>query len=873
MRLRMRAMFRRAAVEGELEEELRQHLERDVAERVRRGADPAVARREAALAFGGVERWKEECRDARGLGVRLLDELRQDLRFGLRSLRRSRAFTVVVVAILGVGIGLTAALFAAFHGVLLEPLPYRHEDRVVVVWQQGAGEGATRDNLAPATFLDLAERMQGFDAMAAAVEYSLDTMGPEGPAVVPTWLVSEGFFELLGSAPLLGRTFAASEHTAGRDRVVVLSHGYWQRQYGGDPGVVGRTVELDARPTQVVGIMPPGFAFPSEKDAWAPLAFSEEDRRQRFASYLHVVGRLAPETTMAAARGELDAQAARLAAEQPRSNEGVGFVAVPLRDQVVGDVRETLWILMSAVVLLLVVACSNVANLFMARTVTRERELAVRVALGAGRGRVRRQLLTEASLLAAGGCAVGVALAYQAVATIRGLAPAGLPRRDEIALDPWVLAFAAGVAAATVLAFALVPAAKAARRQPADALPGVAVRVTASARSRRLSRGLVVAGVALSFVLVVGAGLLLRSFATLRGVDPGYRADGILAVTLFLYGRYDSPPQQLGFVGELTDRLEALPGVQAVGFSTALPLVDPIGREDARVLPEGAPHDAEVTVRAMAVTPGYFAALRIPLREGRLFTGDDDGRAAPRALISQSLAERLYPGLDPVGRQLVVSFPRGPVRREVLGVVGDVRHSTLDERPGPTVYVPLLQAPSGAVDFVVRGTGDPAALVRAVSRQVWEISPTQPLSAVSTMDELRRSSLRVRELVLALLGAFAAAASLLAALGVYGVLSGATAERRREIGVRLALGARGRQILAGVLGEGARLALLGLVAGGMVAAAATRLLAGLLYDVAPLDAPTFLAAAALLLAAALGAGLAPAWRAASTDPAKTLAGD
>ena len=870
VRLRLRAIFRRTDVERELDEELRHHLALEAEERVRRGSDAARARREAALAFGGVERWKEECRDARGL--RPLEELAQDLRYGMRSLRRRPAFTTAVVGVLGLGIGLSASLFAAFRAVLLEPLPYAEEERLVVLWQTALAESGVRDELAAANFLDLQERIRSLERVAVAMEYSLDAQGVAGPEVIATWRVSSGFFDVLGGRPLLGRALEPSDHAQGRDRVAVLAYRTWMGRFGGDPAIVGRRMILDGEPYEVLGVMPPGFDHPFEKAMWTPLWFSEEDRIDRFAAYLHGVGRLAPGATLGGLRAELDTLAARLAIEQPRSNEGVGFAAEPLRDALVGRSRPLLWTLMSGVGLLLLVACSNVAHLFLARTVARERELAVRAALGAGRSRVRRQLLAEAALLAGAGCALGVAIAWAAVGLLRLHSPPALPRRDEIALDPGVLLFAVALAALTSLAFAVVPATRAARRAQAPAAAAGDGRSVGSRSGGRLGRGLVVAGVGLSFLLLVGAGLLLRSLTTLTRLDPGYRSEGLLAVSVFLYGHYDTADARLAFVRDVTARIGALPGVRAVGVATALPLMEQIGREDAEVRRESPPGQL-VTVRGAAVTEGYFAALAIPLRAGRWFAAGDDARMEPVAVISEALARRVFPGEDPVGRTLLVGFPGGPVPRRVVGVVGDVRHASLDEEPQPGVYVPLQQAPSGALHLVVAAERDPAALTGPVAREIWALAPALPLYATATMEELRRSSLHVRGFALALLGAFAGAALLLAGFGVYGLLAGATAERRRELGVRLVLGARGGELVRGVLGDSARLAALGLVLGGTVAAATTRFLGSLLYGVAPLDPYTLFAGGAVILAVAAAAALPPAMRAASTSPASTLRSD
>jgi putative ABC transport system permease protein len=541
---------------------------------------------------------------------------------------------------------------------------------------------------------------------------------------------------------------------------------------------------------------------------------------------------------------------------------------VALRDQLVGKVRPMLHVLMSAVVLLLVIACANVASLFLARTAGRDREFGVRTALGAGSGRLARQLLTEGGLLAAGGCVVGLLVARQAVRAIRALGSADVPHLEELALDPQVLAFMVGISTLTVLAFAALPAWRASRTDPQQRLRTSDARTTATRRRRQLRGGLVVAEVALSFVLIAAAGLLVRSFVALTQVEAGYRSDHVLAMSLYLYGRYNSPAQQIEFVREAAERIEALPGVRSVAASTSLPLHERIGREDADIVPEGqvyAPGE-EPVVRGASVTPAYFATLRIALLRGRVFTHADDARARPVAVISESLARRFFADEDPIGRHVAVSFPGGPMTREVVGIVGDVRHAGLDETPRPAVYVPLLQAPSGALVFSVRSNQDPSLLSRAVSEQIWTLAPTLPLYSTATLDGLRSASLRIRRFSLLLLGLFASSALVLAALGVYGLLNGVTIERTREIGVRLALGASRGNVVARVLYNGAALALAGLVIGGAAAVAATRLLRSLLFGVTPLDSATFIAGGAVIVAAALLAAFGPAWRAARVDP-------
>ncbi len=876
LRLRLRTFVRRSAVEAELDEELRFHLERETESLVRQGLAPEQARLEALRAFGGVERYKEECRDARGL--RLVDDLRQDLRFGLRSLRKSPGFAVVSVATLGLGIGLSATVFGVVDGVLLKPLPYAHPQDLVVLWQHDRKAGDVRDDVSPPNFLDLRDRTTVFAAMAAAEPFGLDYPTDDGPVTLKVWLVSQGFFDVLGTPALVGRTFRQDEYTAGHERVVILGHGAWRRRFGGDPSVVGRTLSLDGVPYTVVGVMPPEFQFPSGKELWAPRVFGEGDRREqlRAATYLTVVARLNPRTSREVARAELATVAAQLAREHPRANADVGIMLLPLSDQLFGGVRRALLVLLGAVGLVLLGACINVASLSLARAIRREHELAVRVALGAARGRIVRQLLAESLVLTTIGCAAGVLLAHWGIAAVRAMSPADLPRAEQMVLDARVLAYAVSAALLTVSVSGLLPALRSARADLREGLRAGGRGASPGRASHRLRGALVVAQVALSLMLLVGAGLLARSFVSLLRVERGYRPDHVLAINIFVWGHYETGPRRAEFVRQATDRIGALPGVRSVGVSSSLPLSERIGPEDASVAVEGAvaPGAGQgTTVRAAVATGGYFETLRIPLRRGRLFSSADDARAVPVAVISESMAHRLFPGRDALGRRLVVSFAGPPEIREVVGVVGDVRHEGLDRDPHPTLYVPHAQSPTGALTFTVRTDGDAAAMLAAVQRQIWTLDRSLPIYGSATMEGLLGASLRARRFNLALLACFALTALVLSAVGVYGVMSQAAGERTHEMGVRMAFGAEAADVLALMLRQGMTLALVGVTIGFLGAASLTGVLRGMLFAIAPLDPVTFGASAALVLGMAAAAALVPALRATRVSPVEALRGE
>jgi predicted permease len=868
---RLLRAFHTRTLERDMDDEMRFHVEMEVADLIARGVPPDEARRRALISFGGVERFKDEGRDARGVGP--LEDFIRDVRFGARSLRRRPGFAAVVVLTLAVGIGGTTAIFGAVHGVLLAPLPYREPDRIITVWTSDRVEGEEQQDVAPGNFIDWRERQRSFATFAAAQPYSMDYVGPDGPEHLGTWLVSEGFFETFGVRPLLGRVFMPEEYTAGRNNVTVIGEDAWRSRFNADPRIVGRQLILDSVPRTIIGIMPRSFRFPPEREVWQPKVFDEDDRRSRRSTYLTAVGRLAPGATLARAQSDLDAVAAQLAREYPRTNTGVGVKLVSLPEQTVGHVRSALLVLMGAVGLVLLIACGNVAGLLLARAVQREREVAVRVALGAGRGRILRQLGAESLVLALAGGLAGLLVAFGGLAAIRALGPETLPRLDEIAIGPSVLAFALATTLGAAVVFGIAPAVHATPTDVREKLAAAGTRSGTGRPRRRLQNGFVVVQFALALVLLVGAGLLVRSFVSLLRVERGFDPHNVLAVTVQSWGYYRKPELRASFVREATERLAALPGVQAAGMTSSLPFAPRIGQDEAGFEIEGRPiasPDQAESVKAAAVTSGYFAALRIPLRQGRHFVATDDGTAARVAIVNDALVRRHWPNESPLGKRIKVSIERPPGLRTIVGVVADVRHGGLHEAPQPTVYAPHAQAPTGANAFVIRTTGDPLATLGQVRAAFRAINGAMPLASTTTLESLLDDSLRERRFHLALLGAFAVVALLLAALGVYGVMSHATSERTHEIGVRMALGARGADVLAMVMRQGALLAVAGAIGGLVGAAAVTRLLRGMLYGVTPLDPFAYLGAGVLLLVAAALACYLPARRAARLDPVRAL---
>jgi predicted permease len=799
----------------------------------------------------------------------------QDIRFGARSLSRTPAFTVVAGLTLAVGIGASTAIFGVVDGILLRPLPYSDAARAITLWQVGPSQ--EREALAPANFVDVRERARSFSALAAAEPYTLTYQTPDGPESVRTWLVTEGFFDLLRAPPQLGRTFRPEEFSPGRSSVAIVSDGTWRRRFGADPGIVGRAVTLDGEPYQIVGVMPPAFEFPGGRELWVPKSITPAERTRRSSGYWLVVGRLAAGATLAGAQAEVAGIARSISAEQGKPDRSLGLTLVPLREQLLGTKRPALLLLLGAAGLLLLIACANVANLVLARTLARGRELGVRAALGAGRGRIVRLLAAEAAVLALVGGTLGVALAWSAVRAVRALSPADLPRANEIGLDGRVLGFALVVSILSAITCALIPA-LGATRCLAPRLTGGGRSVTLGVSGRRTRGGLIVVEIALSLVLLVGAGLLVRSFLALARAERGFRTEHVLAVTVQAWQWYPTSAARVAFVRQAVDRIAALPRVLAAGATSSLPLAEGIGQDEAtyRVPDEVLRRaDEALTAHVTVATPGYFDAIGLALRRGRAFMGHDDARGTPVVLVNEALVRRHFSGRDPIGQQIIVGLGRvsSEGAREIVGVVGDVRQSGLAADPKPAIFLPHAQAPTGALTFTVHTAEDPTRLLAPVKAELRAMNPAMPISTATTLEAVVADALRERRFHLALLGAFAAVALLLAGVGVYGVLGHAVRERRREFGVRLAVGATAADVLALVLLQGTRLAIIGAVVGLLLAVAGSRLLGAMLYGVAPLDPLTFGAVTLIVLGVVGLATFVPGRRAAALDPLVALRED
>jgi putative ABC transport system permease protein len=870
---RWRALFRSEELERELDAELRFHLERDTAQNLQSGMSAEEARLAALRSFGGFEQSKEKCRDARG--VRVVEELLQDLRNALRILRKHPAFTAVSVITLALGIGANTAIFSVVNAVWLRSLPYPEAERLTIVAHRNTKRGGTFE-LTAAAYFDLREQSKSFAHLAAYVSQDFNLTGAGEPERLRGQLVSAALFPLLKVSPSVGRVFTEADDRAGAAPVVILSHQLWQRRFGAQADLIGQTLRLDDKSYTVVGVMPPGFYFPNKgTELWVPLAFAASAANDRDTFFLSAIARLNPGVTLDQAQSEVDGIAQNLTRAFPRSNTDLGFSVVSLQESLVRGFKQALFVLLGAVLFVLLIACVNVANLLLARAAVREKELAVRAALGAGRTRLLRQLLTESTLLALCGGAGGLLLAFWGIKLLKLINPGTIARLDEVSLDFRVLGFTLGVACLTGILFGLAPALQVSKPDLQHALKEGGRGFTC-ARGQRLRGLLVVTEIALSMVLLVGAGLLIRSFVRLQNVDVGFNPAGLLTLRVEMSeSKSQDLERRVIFYQEVLERVQALPGVQAAGVVNAAPIMtpglrSPIVLEDKPDPPPGQPQFANNRV----VSPDYFRALGVPLLKGRLLSAQDNAQAPAVVLINQAMARRYWGDEDPIGKR----FKSGARASDapwltVVGVVGDIRQAGLDNAPLPELYLPFTQghAPWAKPRVLfVRTAGNPLSLVAAVKEQIWAVDKDQTIWAVRTMEEIVARSLALRRFDLWLLGVFAALALVLASVGIYGVISYAVSQRTREIGVRLALGAHAGDIFKLIVGHGLVLTLCGVTIGLVASFALTRWLKSLLFEVSATDPLTFAGVALLLTLVALLACYVPARRATKVDPLVAL---
>jgi putative ABC transport system permease protein len=866
-------LWRRKKMEEELEKELRFHLDQHTADLIAQGFDPEEARRQANLALGGPEQVKEKCRDARG--TRWLENLLQDLRFGARIAMKRPSFTLIAIFTLALGIGANTAIFSVINALLLRSLPFSEADQLVMIWETQPdvrGPVGTYPD-----FQDWRAGAQSFQGMAALSNKrygKAELAGPSETIEAQGMLISYDLFSLLGLKPTLGRNFLPEEEQQTNNRVVILSRSLWRRGFADDPGIIGRSIQLNGTSFTVVGVM--GEQYPLETDFWLPLShLSQVDLTSRKHHSVQAIGRLKPGVTIEQARHEMETIAERLRQLYPATNKNLGVELVPLRHQLVGNLRPTVLLVFGAVALILLIACANVSNLLLAQAAGRQRELAIRAAIGAGRGRLVRQLLVESLLLAALGGVAGLALASCGIPVLRsgllGIVTGKIPGLEAIGVDWRTLAFTFGVSLLAGVLFGTLPAVQISRIDLNQTLKEGGKGAVGAGR-RTLSRALVMIEVALAVIVLVGAGLLVRSFQKLLQVDPGFRADHLLSLKVELpRSRYQKNEQVKNFYEQLTSRIQGLPGVQQVGVIDRLPLAPSLAI--SRFIAEGQqPEPGKEPITQMRrADHRFFETMGIPRRDGRLFDERDD-IADNKVIINETMARHFFPQQDPVGKRIFMHFGAGePTPVLIIGVVSDIKDLGLDAPVEPTVYWP---GAGGEAVLFARTNVDPLSLASTVRQAALSIDPALPLQQARSVEETLGASLARRRFTLNLLCVSALLALLLAAIGTYGVVASSVAQRAQEIGIRLALGAQAGDVLKLIIGRGIAPVLLGLgvgLAGAFtLSRLLTRLTAGLLFEVRATDPATFTAIALLLVVVALLACYLPARRGTKVDPVAVL---
>ncbi|HEV2296968.1 MAG TPA: ABC transporter permease [Candidatus Acidoferrales bacterium] len=886
--LRLRSLFRRRHVDQELDDELRDHIVQKTAAYVAQGKSPQEARRAALIELGGAEQAKEECRDARR--VRWLQDFAQDLRFGLRLLRKSPGFTAVAVLTLALGIGASTAVFSLVDAVLLKPLPFPHAERIVFPWRlppRGFVLGYDKIPWSRVDFLFLSQESKTFEALGAFQSDSFNLTGSGEPVRVDGLRASAGLFPSLGVSPVLGRTFTDEEDRPGNEHEVILSDALWRSRFGADPGILGRAIDLNGAPYTVIGVMPRGFAFPRGNEMpasftfppqvqlWVPLALNRGPLLPYESYGLAVIGRLKPGITIAQAQADMDSMAKPLQDLHPTDRNSFASQVTLLARQTAGDTRQPLLLILAAVGVVLLIACSNVASLLLMRSLNRKRELTVRAALGAAGPRLIRQLLTESIVLAGLGGMAGILLAKAAIFAVKILGPSSIPRLEETGLDIRVLIFALGVTILTGVLFGLAPALGATRGNLVESLKSGGHRSGVSRGTQKIRNSLLVSQIALALVLVVVTGLLTRTFYRLLSVDPGFHAAHVLTFGLSLpASKYPDQSHIVPVYQEVLRHLRMLPGAESAGLTDNIPMNGATDGTRIRFSDRpGSTGPDSPRADYIVVSPGYFSAVGTPILRGRAFVDSDTANSMPVAIVSATFVKKYWPdGQDPVGKQIAPKDPAYPLAT-IVGIAADVKHVSLRDAPSPEMYVPYTQkiwTPLLTMNVVLRTAQDPASLAANARAAIHSVDPDLPVADVKTLDNIVGDSVVQPRFAVLLLGAFGGLAVLLAAVGMYGVISYSVAQRTQEIGIRIALGAQRGNVLQIVFGQGSRLAAVGIVIGLVVAIGVTRLMSSFLYGVGATDPLTFAGVAILLALVALAACYIPARRAMKVDPTIAL---
>ena len=882
VRKRLSRLNLEPAHEAEIVEELAQHLEDVYKRSLNAGATEAEATNAAIKELATDDLLQKEMRRSQTpfkespvaggpANSNFVADLRHDLRYAARLQRKNPGFTIVAIIALALGIGANTAIFSVVNTVLLRPLPYKDPERLVMVWEDATKHGYPRDTPAAANFVDWRDQNEVFEGMSAIVDTSFNLTGSGDPERLEGRRVSANMFPLLGVEPHIGRVFTAAEDQPGAQRVVLLSYALWQRRFGGDSGIVGRSLTLNGESHVVVGVMPARFQFPSSDDqVWVPVAFTQQEAANRNRHYLQVLARLRPGVSLVQAQSEMSTIAARLQQQYPQSNTDLGATVQPLHEHLVGDIKPALLVLLGAVGLVLLIACANVANLLLARAAVRQKEIAVRVALGARRGRLIRQFLTESVLLSTCGGLVGLAVAYGGLVLLKASIPENISQARDISMDLKVLGFTFLVSVATGLIFGLAPALQAARFNQIDTLKEGGRDAATGGSGKRLRGLLVTAEVAISLVLLIGAGLLINSFLRLRNVDPGFRTDNLLTMKIVLpEPKYEEMERRSVFYTELINRVQSLAGVRSAAVTSNLPLYRQgnsigVGIEGQ---PDPPPGQERIVVTRI-ISPGYFDTMSIPILRGRGLTDQDTETTPNVVVISETMARRYWPGEDAVGKRIAAGRIRSPEDWiQVVGVAKDVRQFELNAEPRPQMYLTYRQAGFfDSRDLVVKTDVDPASMAATVRKAVWEIDKDQPVSNIQTMDEILADSIARQRFSMLLLAIFAAVALVLAGVGIYGVMSYSVAQRTHEIGIRMALGAQTGAVLKLAVGYGMKLVIAGIAIGLIAAFALTRVMSTLLFGVTATDPTTFTLISLLLIAVAVLASYVPARRATRVNP-------